>query len=322
MIQSTSINKIKNTLFAVSLVLQCTVVGAQNSIVNNMTTNHVTVSGSKVSLIPPKGFTNAQNFGGFQQEENASSIMVMEFPSPFLAISKGMNKEGLLSKGIILKSTEEYILNGKKAVLLTAEQNAYGQTFSKIVFMFGTEQETIMINGAFPKDLVELGSEIKSAILTTVYEENKETNPLEAVDFAVNTDGTSLIFAKSMSKTLLYNTDGMIPSKSKNTTNLIIGKALSNVEVKDTKLYAINRLKKMPFDLVKIESTNTITIDAISGYEIIASAKDKDTGLEEKVYQVMLFSANSYYLFTGSTNNNYEKNINELKKVVRTFKRK
>lgn len=312
----------KKIIIISCLLMKISFVFSQNSIKNEITNNHLNVSGTKISLIPPQGFTKAQNFVGFQQDESGSTIMLMDIPGPFSEVSKGMTKENFLSKGVEVKSIEEYILNGKKGLFLTGEQNAYGKIFSKFVFVFGTENETIMINGAFPNNLMEIGKEIKTSILSTFYDENKKINPFDNVDFEIDTNGTNLIFAKSMSNMLTYNTDGLLPTKSKNNTSLIVGKALSNVEVEDTKLYAINRLKKMPFEIVKIENTNEITIDNVSGYEITAIAIDKKTGLEEKVYQVMLFSDNLYYILLGKTNNNFEQNVSEIKKIVKTFKRK
>ena len=78
----------------------------------------------------------------------------------------------------------------------------------------------------------------------------------------------------------------------------------------------------MTIEISKIESTQQITIDNISGYEIIAIGKDKKTGNPEKSYQVILFSDSLYYIFYGSTNQDFDNNINELKKAVKTFNRK
>lgn len=312
----------KKIVLSLSLLIQVSFVLGQTKIINEITSNYVNVSGTKISLIPPKGFIKAQNFVGLQQDESGSTIMIMDIPGPFSEVSKGLTKANFLSKGVEIKSIEEFTINEKKGILLTGEQNAYGKIFSKYIFAFGTEHETIMINGAFPNNLMEIGKEIKTSILSSFYEENKKINPFDNVDFEINTIGTGLIFAKSMSNMLTYNSDGLLPTKSINATSLIVGKAISNIDIEDKKLYAINRFKKMPFEIEKIESTNEIIVDGILGYEITAIAKDKKTGLQEKVYQVMLFSDNLYYILLGTTNNEYEKNLSEIKKVVKTFKRK
>jgi hypothetical protein len=73
---------------------------------------------------------------------------------------------------------------------------------------------------------------------------------------------------------------------------------------------------------VNIEYTKEITVDGVSGYEIYANGKSKKTGEKEKVYQVILFSDKLYYIFFGTTNDETDKSIEEIKKAVMTFKRK
>jgi hypothetical protein len=84
----------------------------------------------------------------------------------------------------------------------------------------------------------------------------------------------------------------------------------------------LNRLKQLPIEITQNDSVTEVSIDGISGFEIIATGNDKKTSLEEKICQVILFSDNLYYIFYGSTNKDYANNINEIKKVIETFKRK
>lgn len=312
----------KKIILSLYFLIHVSSVLAQTKIVNEITSNYINVSGTKISLIPPPGFTKAINFIGLQQDESGSTIMIMDIPGPFSEVSKGLTKANFLSKGVEIKSIEEFTINEKTGLLLTGEQNAYGKIFTKYIFAFGTEKEAIMINGAFPNNLLEIGKEIKTSILSTFYDANKKINPLENLDFEVSTIGTSLIFANSMANMLTYNSDGLSPTKATNSTSLIVGKAISNIDIEDKKLFALNRFKKMPFEIEKIESINEINVDSISGFEITALVKNKKTGLEEKVYQVILFSDNLYYILLGQTNNEFEKNLVEIKKIVKTFKRK
>lgn len=294
----------------------------QDEIENKLTDEHINVSGTKVSLIPPKGFIKASNFLGFQQSESGSTIMILDIPGPFSETSKGLTKEGLLSKGIETKEIQKMTLNKLPAILAIGEQNAYGNVYTKYVIAFGTDKETILINGACPKNLEEIGKLIKASILTAVYDADKKINPFETVDFELDVSKSKLRFAKSMSNSLIFTADGELPTKSIDKITLIATKSFTEIDIQDKKLFALNRLRQMPIELEKIEATTEITIDGVSGYEMIASAKDKKTGDSEKIYQVILFSDKLYYLLFGSTNDKSEKNINELKQVVKTFKRK
>ena len=303
-------------------IFQITTVLGQKSVTNLLTSGHINIAGTKISIIPPQGFTKASDFLGFQQELSGSSIMFLDVPGPFSEISKGFTKENFLSQGVQVQDIENLEINGLPAIFVTGEQNAYGNEYIKFVLSFGTEKETIMINGAFPKNLNETGTDIKSAMLTAYYEPDKVINPFEIVDYVINTDEYGLKFAKSMSNSLVFTADGLLPVQSEDKTTFIAAKSFSKVPISDTKLFSINRLKKMPFEIENIESTEDISIDGISGYEIIAFTVDKNTAEKGKVYQVMLFSDSLYYIMLGTTNQEYELNIEKFKKIANSFKRK
>ncbi|HMF73861.1 MAG TPA: hypothetical protein VK616_20410 [Flavitalea sp.] len=312
-----------NRLFFVTIsLLTFSTVPGQTVTNNVLTSEHQNIFGTKISLIPPKGFIKATNFLGLQQAQSGSTIMVLDIPGPFSETSKGLTKEGFFSQGIEVNEIEKLTLNNLPAILVTGEQNAQGNVYTKYVLCFGTDSETIMINGVFPNNLKEIGKDMKYSILTCYYDANKKINPFDVVDYEVNVSKSKLIFAKSMSNSLIFTADGIIPTKSSDKTSLIIAKSFSKTNVEDRKLFALNRLKQLPSQITKTENINEITIDGISGFEIVATGKDRKNGEEQKIYQVILFSDSLYYIFLGSTNNDFDNNINELKKVVKTFKRK
>lgn len=312
----------KQTFFIAICLLTFSTAFGQTITNNVLTAEHQNIIGTKISLIPPKGFVKADNFLGLQQTQSGSTIIVLDIPGPFSEISKAMTKEGFLSQGIKVKTIENLTLNNLPAIFATGEQNAYGNIYTKYVLCFGTDQETIMINGASPNNLEEIAKEVKSSILTCFYENDKKINPFEVLDYEIDISKSKLVFAKSMSNTMTFNIDGLLPTKSADKTSLMIAKSFSKTAIKYRKLFTLNRLKQLPIEIIKTESTKEITIDGVSGYEVIFTSKDKKTSQQEKVYFVMLFSDSLYYIFYGSTNQNFDDNIDELKQVVKTFRRK
>ncbi|TAE68975.1 MAG: hypothetical protein EAZ85_13685 [Bacteroidetes bacterium] len=266
-------------------------------------------------------FSKAANFFGFQQDSTNSSIMIVDMPAPFSEISKAITKENLLTKGIILKKIENLVINNLPAILVTGEQNAYGNTYTKYNLMFGTEKETTVINGITLNDFEEVAKEIKKSMLSLVYEAEKKVNIFEIVDFEIDVSETKLIFSKNVANSLVFTIDGNIPTTSKNKTTLIVSKSFSSLDIEDKKKFSLNRLKQI-VDNSKLEQINAITIDDISGYEMIAIGKDKQTKEVEKNYLVLLFVDDLYYILMGSTNQDFEQNINNLRKSIKTFKRK
>jgi len=202
-------------IFKTILIFIClsSIAYGQKNIENNLTAQHQNIAGTKVSLIPPKGFIKGLNFLGLQQSESGSSIMVMDFPAPYSEVTKGLGEEHILSAGVEMKKIENFTLNGLPAIFVTETQNAYGNIYTKYVLIFGTEKETIMINGVFPENLKKIGAEIKKSMLTVVYEQNKIIDPFETLDFSIDVSGTKLKLGKGgISNILAFTVDGKIPT--------------------------------------------------------------------------------------------------------------
>lgn len=310
------------TILTTFLLSICLTACGQKKIENKLTEEHQNIKGTKISLIPPKGFTDGLNFLGLQQVESGSSIMIVDIPGPYSETSAGINKENLLSKGVEVSKTENLTINGLPAIFVTGIQNAYGNVYTKFILVFGTDKETIMINGVYPENLKKVGNEIKKSMLTVFYEADKKINPFDALDYTIDVSATKLKFGQSMSNSLIFSVDGQVPTASSDKTNLIVAKSFSEITQEDKKLFSLNRLKQIPIEIENIEYTNEVIIDGISGYEIYAKGKDKKSGETENIYQVILFSDKLYYILFGTTNDETDKSIEEIKQAVKTFKRK
>lgn len=310
------------TILTTLLLSICLTTFGQKKIENKLTEEYKTIKGTKISLIPPKGFTDGIHFLGLQQNESGSSIMILDIPGPYSETSAGINKENLLSTGVELRKIENLTINGLPAIFVTGTQNAYGNIYTKFILIFGTDRETIIINGVYPENLKMIGEEIKKSMLTVIYESDKKFNPFDALDYTIDVSKTKLKFGKSISNSLIFTVDGKVPTASSDKTSLIVSKSFSQITTVDKKLFCINRLKLSPIEIKSIEYTNEIKIDGVSGYEIYAKGKSKNSSEIENIYQIILFSDNLYYILFGSTNDETNKSIEEIKIAVKTFKRK
>lgn len=115
----------KNRIGLLFLVFMSLTVFGQRIIENKLTEAHQNIKGTKISLIPPDGFTDGQNFLGLQQAEMRSSILVLDIPGPYAEISAGINKKNLQSKGIELQAVENLTINSLPAMFVTGTQKVY-----------------------------------------------------------------------------------------------------------------------------------------------------------------------------------------------------
>ncbi len=311
-------------LFSIFFVcfLHTSVVYSQISYSNKLTKAHLLVRGTKVSIIPPKDFTNAPSFLGFEHNPSGSTLMVLDIPGPFAVTSKGLTKEKLHANGLEVKQIETMTFNGMPAIFVTGEQKSAGVQFTKYVLTFGIDKETYMINGSVPKYNTQLATEVKKSIQSAVFDNTVKINPLESIDYNINLAKGNLNFAKRISTTLVFTPDGEFPTKAPEKTTFIVSKTFSKIGSNDRNTFFIKRLKQTPMIIEKNDSPTPISVDGLQGFEIIVDAKAKSSERLEKVYQGILFGNNFYYIFIGSTSDKTEKSIAALKQVVQTFKRK
>ncbi len=295
---------------------------AQQKIETALTAEHKAVAGTKISLIPPADFTKGHNFLGFQHTESGSSLMILDIPGPFGEVSKGLTKENLLSKGVVVQTIDPLTINHLPALFVTGTQVAHGNTFTKYILVLGTEKETIIVNGVFPEHLTTAATSIKQAMLSVYYEPEKQTDPFAALDFTIDAAGTKLKFAKNVSNSLLFTVDGNVPTQSDDKTNLIVAKSFSEVTPGDKKQFSLNRIKQFPTTVEHLDFVREITIDGLSGYETYAIGKNKNTGQPEHIYQVILFDDKVYYILVSMTNDTTKGSLDDARKAVNTFKRK
>jgi PsbP-like protein len=278
------------------------------------------VSGTKCSLIPPSGFVAATTFSGFQNTETGVSIMINELPVPYQSLVDGFTADALKTRGMTLISKQTIDFNNSKATLINVTQPANGTTYIKQMLIFGDSKGTVLVNGIYPEASKEIEVKIKDALLSTVYNTSQNDNPLDAATFTIDISDTDFKLIKYMSGSLLYSTDGKIPTEE---PTLIVGNSIAKVPTQNQKKYAEERLKKLPGgEQNVIKEIKEITIDNISGYEIVADGKTKDDK-SELVYQVMLFNdKGDYYIIVGQAKEEFQKNLETFKKIIKTFKRK
>ncbi len=289
-------------------------------IVFGQTEKLIKVAGTKYSLIPPGGFVAATTFSGFQNTEAGASIMINELPAPYQSIVDGFTADALKTKGVTLVSKQTIDFNNSKATLIFVTQPANGTTYIKQVLIFGDTKQTVLVNGIYPEASKDIEAKVKDALLSTVYNASQNENPLDAATFTIDITGTDFKLIKYISSSLVYSTDGKIPTEK---PTLIVGNSIAKVPVENQKKYAEERLKKLPGgEHNVVREIKEITIDNLKGFEIIGDGKTKDDKAE-LIYQVMLFTdEGGYYILVGQAKEEFEKNLETFKKIAKTFKRK
>jgi hypothetical protein len=283
----------------------------------------VAVPGTKVSLVPPKGFVPSEKYAGFQNAEIGASIVIVELPAAYESVKEGFSGEGLRAMGMTLLDTQMIDLNHSGATWVRLSQKADSLTYLKQAILFGDSTKTILVSAAYPEDRKSIENDIRASLLTVAYDAGRDDNPLQAASFTIDPGGSGFVFTKLLMGGLLYTKDGMAPTNSPDKAMIIVSPSFNKIETADKKQYSIDRLKKIPGgESAVIKEVNTVTIDSMSGFEVVANAATGGTK-PQLIYEVMLFdSQDNYYIFIGSTLDNHDAYLTSFRTIAKTFKRK
>lgn len=287
------------------------------------TKDHVAIPGTKTSMIPPPGFVAATNFTGFQQPETGASILVAEIETGAESLANGFTEQALATRGMKLLQKQNVDLHGTKATMLKVRQEANGSVYQKQMLVFGDNSTAVLATGTYPENNVESEAAIKTSLLSAYYNRQSKASSEPASAFTVDVAGTAFKFAKNLAGSVLYTTDGKVSSESPDKAVIIIANSLGKTSSGDKKQFSIASLQKLPqCQTNKVQDISPVTINGLSGYEIIANGKGPKNE-DQLVYQVLLFRANGeYFQLVGLTDNNFEPRLTEFKTVFKTFKAK
>jgi len=110
--------------------------------------SRVAVKGTHLSLVPQKGFTESENFTGFESQAHEASIMVVEIPVPsgpgaLKVFEEGFTPAALSRRGLVFKSKERGTQNGLPWLVLKADLRHDDKPYVQWVFLWESKEPRI-----------------------------------------------------------------------------------------------------------------------------------------------------------------------------------
>jgi hypothetical protein len=256
------------------------------------------VIGTSITLEPPAGFTQAERFAGFGQEATLASIMVTELPGAFSEMDARLTPEALAEGGMTVRSADSLTVGGRPGRLFALTQQVDGVAFEKWVLVFGDEDGTAFVTGAYPRESAATLSEpIRLAVLSARRSGRPVGDPFEGIGFRID-PGSRLRIAERMGNTLAINGTGTLPNDDPGAPFLVVGPSISEVELDDVEAFSrirAGRLGNM-LRLSSITGGGPVTIDGGAGWELFADVTDLDDETPIKMYQVVIPEGGNYIL--------------------------
>ncbi|WP_273443826.1 hypothetical protein [Neolewinella agarilytica] len=285
------------------------------------TAEHQLISGTNIYMVPPLGFELTEQFKGFQNPTDATSmIMVISIPGPFDQITAGFAEETMAARGMKMLGKEKTTVNGKEGLLIEMDQDANGMTFTKSILIYGDAAETTMINGVALKDSVALFGRIKESVHSTLFSEKVEVDPRAELSFEVDETAGNLQFVSVMGNAIMLNRDGKIPTESEDKLNLIIDRSYADQDFADRKAFTLKRLAQFPggYKIASEDFPREVSLAGLNGYELLAGKAD-----EEELHLIILFEEDGgYFIIAGMYSPESEQAKTDFRAIMNTFKQR
>jgi hypothetical protein len=282
------------------------------------------VVGTDITLEPPEGFTQAERFSGFGQEETLASILVTEMPAPFSEMNAKLTTEALAGGGMMVRSADSVTIGGRAGRLFSLTQEIDGVPFEKWVLVFGDDSGTAFVTGAYPQaSAAALSEPIRLAVLSARRSGRPVGDPFEGIGFHID-PGSRLRIAERMGNVLALNEGGTLPNPEPDSPFLMVGSSVNEVDIADVEAFSRSRVMRLGSmtEITGVTSGAPITIDGAAGWELFADAVYTESATPLKVYQVVIPEGDHYILIQGLVGADQAAEfIPEFQAIARTLRR-
>ena len=172
---------------------------------NGKRTTHVNIPGTRVFLVPPKGFTASSKFNGIQKN-NFTVIEVRDMRGLNFYTNTALFSEAELQKaGYRVLQFKELTVNGFAAKI--ALLKGYGAT-RNYTFVFGDSTFTASINGFFTAGDNEAAEQVRQGLISVYYDTAMKISRYPPPIFTLNDEKSIFKYAKSDDGQQFYTLKG------------------------------------------------------------------------------------------------------------------
>lgn len=260
--------------------------------------------GSKLGLVPPPGLKASETFRGFEDRANNTAILLLEMPSEaYRDVEKAMTADGLKKQGVMVEKRENVTLKSGKAILIVGRQTAEGAKLRKWILVASTPEATALVTALIPENAQNVYPDgaMRTALASLEVrgsipiEEKINLLPFKLEDYAN-------LRAFRVEPNTIFLTDG--PKDSLDATEqslLVVSAAVGGpAETASRESFARNLFSGVPgYKDVQITGSDVIRLAGQQTYQLMAEAKDSNTGKDVRLVQWLRFGNGAFVRFLG-----------------------
>ncbi|MCI5058428.1 MAG: hypothetical protein MRY83_20115 [Flavobacteriales bacterium] len=299
----------------------------QDNITNNGNLNNVSeksldnqlinIPGSRISIIPPENFKVSDLFIGLQNDENAA-MQFYELPDGnFFSNAINFTKENFETKGVKVLKMEDLSIADYQAKYVIVQSQPQ---INNVSLVFGDSTFSVMMNAMYMSSSQETEKQILKSFNSIKYDKNLKIDPFALAKFSIDESNTKFKFSSQNAGSFFYTIDGAKFDPSSDEPSIVISSIprMDGMSPNDISQRNIAGLEQN--GISRIEQKNISTKD-FNGY--LAYEAELHGILEGKkciFYQMILCEGEKAIIFLGAVRGDFDKNLQEIKNLVKTLK--
>jgi hypothetical protein len=255
---------------------------------------------SRVGLTPPPGFTPSTRFPGFENPQASAAILLVDLPAEaFAQIETGFSDEALKARGMTVEKRDAIELKDGSGTLVIAQHTAATQKRRDTMMMAKLPGATVLISVQMLETSREAVSDeaVRDALKTvTVRTKVPDEEKLSILPYRLSElSGFRIVRSAGDGSALL--TDGpqdMVASVEQPFVLVALAPG-EPPKPEDRDAFARRVFASAPgLKEVRIMRAEPMRINNQAGYEILAEAKDAQTGTDVTTVQWLRFGRGGY----------------------------
>lgn len=279
------------------------------------------LEGAGVAVAIPADYEPHPEHPGFKHKTRDASLLVFSIGEPFSETADRFEPQAMAERGLVFGSREHVQVDGRPAILVTAEQTIDGRAYSKLIVIVAGERRTVLLSATMPRDAVEeLSLPLEQAILGAKLDRG---GPDVFVDLPLRLDPVApFAVAAKTEESVVLTRDGHLPAQSADRATFVAGREWTRSPVLDRKAFSEARLgQTQGVRDVTIYAGNYASLAGLPAYELVATARFLEDDAPCFIHQVLAFDGTSVYVLQGVAHlSGGERTLEQFQQMTGTFR--
>lgn len=286
---------------------------------NNQNGNkYVTIKGTKLSIIPPKGFSESDEIIGLEKDEE-SIIQVMDLVGGnFESNTATLTISEFQKKGISVLEFKNLKIDGFKAKYANIKG---ADDDERAILVFGDSTFSATLIAIFPSTSKnELLEDIKNSFFNVKYDKTLKIDPFANSNFIVEKNNSKFKFAKASANMFIFSENGNIKESYNSEPIVMISTYPFDREMSKEKLIEDMQSGLIEQGYIK-KTIKNMSDKSINGYDSLeVEFYGEHNSKYMLTFMTVLVEGNKVLVFYGNAESDFIGNIREFKKLTSTLK--